>query len=360
MSSLRSWWWALPLTLLFLAVSALSAWMGVRLPVERALSAHMPAALSDAMRFSVNEQSVLRLVSQQIEADLGALETRGRVSVLRNCEIHLNSLDASGQADGYEGVNRWQRIPVAWIRGGRSLEAEFALHCQWHAPALFGFNLMLALLTMAVILSLPAAVGERELRVRKLLLGAGFDVAQVSQLVRQLADRLDTDTVRWLRCACRLAEQHGHDIEWVKAVAQAENTVTFEHDRHCVTIHGVEVTLSKTPYFYFAWYALLRLQGEGWVLNPASNRSDVSSAAMLIDLMHAHGGHKKAINELVAHGVRGKLLDQNRSKIKDELVAVLGEDLGTDYLFEAERDLRSGRYRYRLRVPPRSIFVKAA
>jgi len=49
-------------------------------------------------------------------------------------------------------------------------------------------------------------------------------------------------------------------------------------------------------------------------------------------------------------GLKGKTLDQNRNKIKTELQRVL-EGLACDYLFDSERDERTARYRYSLKLP---------
>jgi hypothetical protein len=165
--------------------------------------------------------------------------------------------------------------------------------------------------------------------------------------------------VPWLARACVIAQQHSRDITWVLGVAMANDGVLFDHSRHSVIVHGIDLPLAKTPYFYYAWYAQLRYRclNDGWVLNPAPDRPSRAQAELLMELMHSYGGHRKAINELAAHGLRGKLLDQNRNKIKDELAAVLGEGLAEHYLFETARDMRSGRYRYRLRLPPEAIGV---
>ena len=71
--------------------------------------------------------------------------------------------------------------------------------------------------------------------------------------------------------------------------------------------------------------------------------------------MQHYGGHGKAINDLQSNGLKAKTLDQNRSKIKDELVSVLGETLAADYLFETARDAQSGRSKYRIKLPPEAI-----
>ena len=79
--------------------------------------------------------------------------------------------------------------------------------------------------------------------------------------------------------------------------------------------------------------------------------------AEIAALMSAHGGHGRAINDLEQTGLKARTLDQNRNKIKDEIVAVLGEELATKYLFEADRHEDGIHQRYRLRLDAALIDV---
>jgi len=353
-------WLTLSLLPVLLFVSATVAWFSVKLPVQHALATHMPSALADAVRFSVEQEPILHLVSRQIEADLSALQVEGWLPIFHDCHVSLLTLDHTLiPTPNARGSNPLQRMPLTWSRGGREVEAAFALHCQWNGSTLLGLNLGLTLMTLAIILLLPAASGARELAIRARLIAAGFDAVTASHCAREVSGHPDPHLSKWLDRTCALATTQQYDIDWLKQVVLAENTICFDHSNQRVAIHGLSVTLPRTPYFYYAWYALRRCHSdnEGWVLNPAPERPEASRANQLIALMQAHGGHRKAINELLTHGIRGKLLDQNRNKIKEELTAVLGEELAADYLFESERDLRSGRYRYRLRLSPEAIRI---
>ena len=73
--------------------------------------------------------------------------------------------------------------------------------------------------------------------------------------------------------------------------------------------------------------------------------------------MKTHDGHQKAIKELEAHGVRAKTMDQNRNKVKEELIKVLGESVAEQYLFETRRDSRTGRNHYRLKTSATKIIL---
>ncbi len=124
-----------------------------------------------------------------------------------------------------------------------------------------------------------------------------------------------------------------------------------------LSIRGLNVPISGTPLFYYAWYAMSRLSGDGWITNPASNRPDPVLGRQLVDLMSRFDGHAKAINDLERTGLKARTLDQNRSKIKDDMVAALGEKLARAYLFEASKHPDGIHMRYRLHVDPRHIHI---
>lgn len=141
-------------------------------------------------------------------------------------------------------------------------------------------------------------------------------------------------------------------------IGHSEDTLILDCDKKSITVHGWEITLSKTPFFYYLWYALQRLTGDGWYKNPQSNRPDKERGIELAQLMDAHEGHGKAVNDLNQYGLRSKTLDQNRSKIKEELTATLGTTLAQAYLFETQKSDGSGPSTYRLAVPADRIEIR--
>jgi hypothetical protein len=336
------------------AVNLLTAWLSVKSQVEYRLASHMPETLTDSLRYSLADAQVLGMVIQQINADMASLTIRGRIPLLKECRLSLTKLDHGQQEDRTRtAANPLTAISIGWYRGDLQGRAVFAFDCRINAGTLAGLSTLLAILVLMAILLLPAAASDMQKSLQRSLLNAGFKPAE-SREIALLSASLDEQQKPWLELACRLCGSKGAGSQWIHDVVAASDQIVFDHHQHSVTIHGINVSLSKTPYFYYAWYASKRLRSDhdGWVLNPSSNRPDPKSAALLIDLMESFGGHQKAINELRQHGLRGKLLDQNRSKIKDELTAILGEKLAARYLFESARDTRSGRYRYRLSTPP--------
>ena len=100
-------------------------------------------------------------------------------------------------------------------------------------------------------------------------------------------------------------------------------------------------------YFIIFWYAKRKFEGEPAYLNPPQGKPDHKNG-QVAKLMQQYGGHQKAIRDLDG-GLKSKTLDQNRNKIKTELQRVL-DDLACDYLFDSERDERTARYRYSLKL----------
>ena len=126
-----------------------------------------------------------------------------------------------------------------------------------------------------------------------------------------------------------------------------------------VRINEVAIPMSTTPAIYWLWYAKKRIseQDDGWVLNPPSNRPSQALASELIMLMENYGGHGRAISELKQHGLKAKTLDQNRNKIKDALVNVLGESFVDQLGFESDKQGDTAQSIYRLKISPNAILI---
>lgn len=126
-----------------------------------------------------------------------------------------------------------------------------------------------------------------------------------------------------------------------------------------VAVNDVAIPVSVTPAIYWLWYAKKRVNesDEGWVLNPPSNRPSQQLASELITLMENYGGHGRAISELKQHGLKAKTLDQNRNKIKDALVNVLGESFVDQLGFESDKQGDNAQSIYRLKISPNAILI---
>ncbi|WP_340677566.1 hypothetical protein [Paraglaciecola sp.] len=354
--------------------------------VTQTLQQQLPVKLQSALYYSANDGPIMQLIQHNVDADLQVLPTSSFLPLLAQC--HLNVLSLISHDDHHAWFNQ---INIKWLLGNKQVNTLFAFHCDtnWIASILYplGFVTLLILLWRF----LPRPLSAKGLQIRQQLqqymafypahqlarqLNTGSDTqlelfehlmpryqqkqdidALLLWLAQPQVETLNPEQLAWFMLASR---QYQLPKEHALEVALTPATLCFGQEQGQLIIHGLTLTLFKTPYFYYLWYANLRCQSEGWHLNPPVNRSDTAGAAELIELMQSSGGHNKAINDLLAYGLRAKILDQNRNKLKAELISLLGENLAQDYLFDTERDLKSGRYRYRLRLPPHAITLPSA
>lgn len=379
-----------------------SAWLGLTLVLTVAaywqaqhsytqdlsqdLQVLLPQKLVPALHDRYTESDIRSVILEKLDRDLAGMGVEGfipGVKLLSRCDARVEQLLNSGTdpAAGSESD-----ISIEWTLGDSAQRTAFSIDCQANWPALLGTQSLLALLAVLVVALLPQPLSQQQRtriadlhrrgvpvaearRVSACLVGFNgvqqslFErwcpsepariPAMVEWLDRPEVETLSPEQLLWFERGMQLYE----DADKALAAAIADNELRFDCQQHRVLVHGIPVQLSKTPFFYLLWYAQRRRAGDGWYLNPPINRPDRETADSLIALMEQYGGHNKAVNDLRENGLRAKTLDQNRNKIRDELVSTLGESLAQPYLFEAERDLKSGRYRYRLALKSAWIHI---
>jgi len=354
---------ALALSILLACLSLAIALTTARLDLQKELSAQLPERLAEALRYSIEDGEVLTFLNQQIRDDLANIRIQGLLPLLQHCSAGLIRLSQQSPQDPTVTWG-WQVISVDWLRGNVPDQAEFTLDCQINDPLLIGMNLGLAAFLMGVWSLLPLPLSADQKKLHDSLLAQGVATSLIRRVLQHPNARFLQKQAEnpWLRMSMRQVADERITLDDALAITVAEPDIHFHHHDHAVVIHGVRLVLPKTPYFYYAWYAIQRQQGalEGWILNPAVDRPERRQAIFLISLMEKFGGHQKAINDLREHGLRSKILDQNRNKIKEELVAALGEELAGEFLFETRRDARSSRYCHRLCCPPERILISAS
>ena len=234
-----------------------------------------------------------------------------------------------------------------------------------------------ATLTTALLLLIPIPLSTRRRRwistsKQTLTAAIAFNMhnyrAQIADLLTELGD--DAQSHHWTELATLAAQKRhlsDHHLAWLRValtrvdgtltqafeVADANKYLIFDMKKQNVILHGITIPLAQTPFFYYAWYALQTCNADAGYTNPATNRP--ADGNDLADFMERWGGHSKAINDLRAQGLKAKTMDQNRSKVKEEIVAMVGETLANDFLFEQQRDLKTGRSRYKLALPAKNI-----
>lgn len=379
----------LVLTLVFSGLAYWQVQASAARSVVADLARELPGKLDQALRYGFSEPELLERVAASINADLSALQPKGVLPYIRQCRARVARLMSDTPAPFRAGETAaTPTFQVPWLLGEREQRSDFLLDCDTRWPLLLGTQSLLALLVTFLLMLLPLPVSHTCLRELRALRATGLAAAEalrIAQQLQQLGARqrdlyaklqqdfhgrlsqlldwlqqpslagLDATQVLWLQKAYACS---GGDLTTAAAVAGAPGQLEFFTQDNRVRVHGLEVPLPKTPFFYYLWYARLRQGGDGWQLNPAVNRPDRKVADELVALMEAGGGHAKAVNDLRENGLRAKTLDQNRNKIKDELIAVLGEELAEAFLFESERDPKSSRYRYRLAVAGSDIRIR--
>ncbi len=339
---------------------------------------------------SQGSEALNRYLASQISADLTDLQSGGWLRPLDTCHAQVSAF-RSQQFD--HDLPNAKILHLSWQNQGMRETIDLAFSCETNHSILLGAPLTLSALALMLGVNLHRPLTDIQQHCFRNLVNAGVSrrealdqiapVASFSHHQRLALQRLlglpayDTATaigwvarqvlrderqLQWLEVAL---EHHNGDLKSVQAVLEADDKLVFLPERNTVQIHGIPIRLASTPFLYYLWYAGLRLLDNdpvegGWFVNPPSNRPDRHNAQQLVQLMTDNGGHYKAINDLADKGLRARTLDQNRSKIKDEVTQVLGEALASDYLFAMARDLGTGRSQYRLAPAPERIQVDSA
>ncbi len=333
-------------------------------------------------------------VARQIDNDLRHLTGTPNQGVIKSCSAHVLRFE-NEVLDPAPTAGR--HFTIKWARGSTDYHLEMVLNCRTNIGYVITVNSFIALAASWLLLWLPRPLPPRlqnyrtkfrqtgipntkahrlcrqlegaspsQLAILDQLLSVGHDSDQtliqtvIAQALHPKAAQLSEDQQRWFNCA--LAKD-GNDFERALDIATQEDCLRFFPSESRLEVHGMSVPMAATPFVYYLWYALQRLQDSdaengGWFINPPSDRADRKHSDELLQLMRTNKGHAKAIRDLEEKGLRAKVLDQNRSKVKDQLIDHLGESLSASYLFEFERDPKTARFRYRLLTPPPKIRIK--
>ncbi|NVK54826.1 MAG: hypothetical protein HWE26_04375 [Alteromonadaceae bacterium] len=330
----------------------------------------------------VNNDAVSFMLNK-IRLELDTLQIDSLVPVLRECRI--TNISVEPEVTFYSRLFRRLQWELVLNDPHHHLSYAGAAECQINWLNLLGSQFVLCLLIAVTLYYLPHPLTRQETALIAQYQALNWSRADIDAL-----QQLQPDQQQWVQAIANhpklsamplkaiISNIAGHNpcpvsIQKLKWLALAykctENpqqsfavafdhyaTLAFDIPRRVVVIHGITIKLTPTPYFYYLWYALKRQNTEtGWVLNPLTTKADHLLAEQLIALMEQHGGHAKAINDLRRNGLMAKKLDQNRNKIKEEITAVLGEDLASAFLFESRRDGASLRYDYRIALSSKKI-----
>ncbi|NND67307.1 MAG: hypothetical protein HKN19_06960 [Halioglobus sp.] len=387
----RAW-----LVLGWLLGSALLAWLVYSQNAARLESAvaehvrqHLTLTLSEAHFSSAgneaNDTEGLMFVGAQVNEALADVVQSPWYAPRTACAVSMVAVDGVAVGEGESNMT------LSVLRNQLPREIGLALNCAANPLPAVVLSVLLGLAFMLLYRILPAPLSAAQREWMNELQAWGYHPDEAQRVVGELApaelaltagqraclERLHDPGADNFRAALasvrdpRVAALSGEKLNWCLLglerqsgdlasaldLAEAHDHARIDLNAMTLHLHGLAVPLTGTPLFYYAWYAQQRQAGEGWVTNPASNRPDLEVGAEIAALMSAHGGHGRAINDLEQTGLKARTLDQNRNKIKDEIVAVLGEELATKYLFEADRHEDGIHQRYRLRLDSAAIEV---
>ncbi len=303
--------------------------------------------------YSFNDATTQSYLVQEITRNLASLCAPGSLQVLDDCTAQVISFKGITYTNGAHA-----RFALDFYQAPETSQPllQVAVFYRVHWFYLLGSQGLLALLVWLALVLLPKPVSAAQTHCMHALKQSGADEKQALALVAEpRVLQLDAGQLPWLLKGLELNPQQ---LDAALAIAERCDQLEFIPATKSIRLRGLELTLADTPFFYFYWYALLRLSSdEGWYTNPAQTRPDMANSHTLQALFEKYGGHAKAASELQEKGLRAKTLDQNRSKIKDELVRHIGEELALPYLFDVQRDLRTARFNYRISLAPEFIKV---
>ncbi|WP_430460550.1 hypothetical protein ACQUQU_15205 [Thalassolituus sp. LLYu03] len=377
------------LLLSLLAISLLLA-VGARASalwsVQSVLQRELPPVVNAALVNAHDEAQALARMEQQLQTALTfTLQPLAGVRLIDDIRPGKLQLSTTPPASVLDSGWRHETLQLAWPYGEGVMQAQLTLELIPAWPALLLAALVISLILQLVLEVLPGSRWALAGAWRQHFRQQGYAPAQAAQLASEVS--ADPEALVWAQTLAqdkgqgelplsdclllarntdwrafsaeqldwfRLALLRGLSADEAARVAIHDSSLSFDLAARQVQVHGLTLGMAPTPLFYYFWYARRCALGLGLYVNPAVNRPDEREGHWLADLMEAHGGHAKAINDLRDSGLKGKTLDQNRNKIKDELTRALG-DLAAAFLFQAERDMATARYRYGLTLSPASL-----
>lgn len=283
-----------------------------------------------------------------------------------------------------DSTSNWFNLAVISNLAEQRVKTRFDFTYQVSWLSLLLFTLLVCLSLNLLVAAFPNARKQKLTAWRNRLQTIGFNKSQAKFIANKLSAssvatqqqcqwimaQNSSDERTWLLEHLLDTQLKPEQFSWLQLalskkicakdalnIATATDELTIDLTNSQVTIHGLPCQLKITPLIYYYWYAQKQKDNLGAYINPAINKPDREQGQYLAELMQQYGGHKKAINDLLENGLKGKTLDQNRNKIKEELTQQLG-DLAENYLFDSRRDGRTARYQYWLKLPAEKITLK--
>ncbi|CAE6939937.1 hypothetical protein ACOMICROBIO_FLGHMIGD_03991 [Vibrio sp. B1FLJ16] len=357
--SLKKWKSFTCLTLFYLVVSLITGAYLTQFFYEQYLDGDLRSARSqiwlDGAESGEQKQTqlIFRLKSQRL---LEKINWQNPIQIFNFCQIKELSQKNTPLSLTYKFS-----LDLSSNQSGDLVEVG----CQLQSRTWLASSILFSALSMLLFSLQPRPLNHDDLNLLKHL-RATKQVRQWKQAIHQFraiksGDKINQDFL------FRLLETRTENLRSIedkvalleKASKPLTLSFTLNNGNVDVAVNDVVIPISVTPAIYWLWYAKKRkcAQGDGWVLNPPSNRPSEKMGHELITLMETYGGHGRAISELKQNGLKAKTLDQNRNKIKDALVNVLGENFIDHLGFESDKHADNTQSIYRLKISPNAISI---
>lgn len=329
----------------------------------------------------VNDPDSIVNAGTKINSVLNNILNSRWYSGTKNCQVTVYKIDGESITQKNQSTKQYVLLVP---RNKISRPVEYGLSCQHNIESYFLWAILIAIVFYLIYFLIPYPLTQKQIEWMSYLLENGYDrrlaYACCSEVKlnslpftksqTQSFNALHIPEKKNFREAIQLVSDHRiinlsqHQIDWLEFFMPRCNyevdqalTLTLSPDiveidlEHCtLKIHAIDIEIKKTPLFYYAWYANKKIMGDGWLTNPQSNIPEKEPGKELAMLMSTYSGHAKAVYDLEEFGLKSKTLDQNRSKIKEVIVSVLGEKLAIPYLFEVQKDETRNRMSYRLKT----------
>lgn len=368
-------WLSLLYALILLAGSSFGRYLEYLSVIAERVEPVMATAWQDSADYQL-VPALEQLLGQRLARELDGVQGNPLLSLLQQCHSHLYHFGQQGEPASV-GHSHWLPWSMSWWHGSPDApQTWLQIDCSIQPLPWMSFSLLLTLVTalgwqvigkpikdedqhLITLFLRQEAVWLHQDRVpRRSKIRAGVLCFRDMHPDLPINTRLLQILIETNRA--RFSSEQQYVVSLLTRASQPpELHFDVTGGKVQVFFAGIPVALSVTPALYLLWYALKRkeLKAEGWVKNPPSNKPDRDSAHSLLALMHEYGGHGRAIRELEQAGLKAKSLDQNRSKIKEALSAMAGEEATEAYLFESRKREDIPQAEYRLKISPEKITI---
>lgn len=368
---------------LILALTTVLPRVSLQLSFEQFANNNLSTIINQSLESGFNDTNIFPFLTEQLETKYQRIETESLLPIIKSCSMHILDWKVNQELP----ISSISAIKVTWKEGSLQHQLLFELDCHYDLLNWFISFILCSTLSLLAFSFWPTPYSHRQQQwqlqtsntlsrsqqvefnkfidslsapqyqwLETHITSKQWQISDVLNCIKHKSFRLlDSEQLFWLD----IAYSQSANLDDTVAIAKHDANLIFDLTEKVILVHGMKIKLPITPFFYYYWYASKRLhnQHQGWLLNPASTKPDRQLGEELARLMSEYGGSTRAINDLLENGLTPKKLDQNRNRIKEELINLLGETHAETYLFSNKRDLKTSRFSYRLAIDSQKITI---